>query len=211
MSQEGGFFNFTVFGRPKVNAQQRVRQWQREIRKQDRVLERQRRDITREENKVILEIKQASKKNDITNCKILAKEIVRSKKAKERIYTSKARLNSISMQLNEQLATLKVAGCLQKSTEVMQLMNRLVNLPQISATMRAMAREMEQTGLIEEMTDEVLGGLDDDDIEEEAETEVNKILDSILGNMPLATGADLKVEEDEELSQRITKLKSASA
>lgn len=38
--------------------------------------------------------------------KILAKEMVRSKKAKERLYTSRATLNSVSMQLQQQLCML---------------------------------------------------------------------------------------------------------
>jgi hypothetical protein len=36
----------------------------------------------------------------------------------------------------------KVAGAMQKSTQIMTMMNQLVKIPEISATMMAMSREM---------------------------------------------------------------------
>lgn len=39
-------------------------------------------------------------------------------------------------------AVLRVAGALQKSTEVMKAMQNLVKIPEISATMRDLSKEM---------------------------------------------------------------------
>lgn len=39
-------------------------------------------------------------------------------------------------------ATLRVAGSLQKSTEVMQAMQRLIRVPEVAAVMREMSKEM---------------------------------------------------------------------
>lgn len=39
-------------------------------------------------------------------------------------------------------ATLRVAGSLQKSTEVMQAMQSLVRVPEVAATMRDLSKEM---------------------------------------------------------------------
>ena len=55
------------------------------------------------ETKVKRSIKDAAKKNNMDVCKILAKELIQSKKAKNRIYTSKAQLNSVGMQMKNQL------------------------------------------------------------------------------------------------------------
>lgn len=41
-----------------------------------------------------------------------------------------------------QIATLKIAGTLQKSSEVMSMVNNLVKLPEISAQMQEMSKEM---------------------------------------------------------------------
>jgi charged multivesicular body protein 3 len=104
-------------------------------------------------------IKQLAKKGDIKSARILAREVVRSNKQKDRLSVSKARLGSIGTQLSQQLGTIslflatesliifhtamaKVSGSLQKSTEIMKLSNSLIRLPQISQTMREMSMEM---------------------------------------------------------------------
>lgn len=40
------------------------------------------------------------------------------------------------------LATLRIAGALQKSTEVMKAMQQLIKVPEVAATMRDMSKEM---------------------------------------------------------------------
>jgi charged multivesicular body protein 3 len=69
------------------------------------------------------------------------------------MYKSKAELNSVSMHLQQNLATYKLAGAIKKSADVMRMMNNLIKLPQLNQTMMVMAREMEKAGLIEEMID----------------------------------------------------------
>jgi charged multivesicular body protein 3 len=59
-----------------------------------------------EEQKLKRSIKELAKKGDKQNlqsAKTLAKELIRSRKAKERIYQSKAQLNSVSMQLSQNM------------------------------------------------------------------------------------------------------------
>lgn len=52
------------------------------------------------------ELKQLAKKGDAKNAKVLAKEVVRSNKQKDRLHVSKARLGSIGVQLSQQLGAL---------------------------------------------------------------------------------------------------------
>ncbi len=59
--------------------------------------------IQREEEKVKRSLKDAAKKGDKEVCLILAKEILHARKAISKIYTSKAHINSISMQMKNQL------------------------------------------------------------------------------------------------------------
>lgn len=103
-------------------------------------------------------MKQLANKSDVKSARILAREVVRSNKQKDRLSVSKARLGSIGNQLSQQLgkrpksfsdtladtheALLKVTGALQKSTDIMKLSNSLIKLPQISQTMREMSMEM---------------------------------------------------------------------
>ena len=66
-------------------------------------MDRQIRGIQREEQKVARQIKDAAKKGSLDAAKILAKEMVQSHRAVNKLYASKAHLNSVSMQMDHQL------------------------------------------------------------------------------------------------------------
>ena len=53
--------------------------------------------------KIQKSIKDAAKKGDKDVCYILAKELVQSRKATNKIYSAKAQLNSVDMQMKNQL------------------------------------------------------------------------------------------------------------
>ncbi|CAG2058246.1 unnamed protein product, partial [Timema podura] len=128
-----------------------------------------------EEDKVKRSLKEAAKKGDKGVCTILAKEVIRARKAVNKIHTSKAHLNSIMLQMKNQSATLRVAGALQKSTEVMQAMQNLVRVPEVAAAMRELSKEMMRAGIIEEMLEETMDTMEDpEEMEEEAGEEVDK-------------------------------------
>jgi charged multivesicular body protein 3 len=59
--------------------------------------------IQREEEKVKRSLREAAKKGDRDVCIILAKEVLRARKAIAKIHTSKAHLSSIQMQMKNQL------------------------------------------------------------------------------------------------------------
>lgn len=67
------------------------------------MLEREIRQLDQAASKVKAEVKKLAAKGDVRNAKVLAREVVRSNKQKDRLHTSQARLNSIGMQLNHQL------------------------------------------------------------------------------------------------------------
>ncbi|KAG9305552.1 hypothetical protein G9A89_003615 [Geosiphon pyriformis] len=188
------------FGK-KANPEEMVRKWRQNIRAQERALDRQLRGMDLEEQKVKRNLKQLAKKKDVKNAKVLAKELVRSRRQKDRIYTSKAQMNSIVMQLQHQLATVKVSGSLQKSTEVMKMVNTLIKLPEISKAMQELSMEMTKAGIIEEMIEDTMESLEESDVEEEAEEEVNRVLfeltDGKLGEAG-EVGAPLESKQQEE-------------
>ncbi|OZJ03115.1 hypothetical protein BZG36_03372 [Bifiguratus adelaidae] len=197
----------------KKTPEELVKKWRQEIRQQERGLEKQIRFIEVEESKVKKTLKQCAARNDAKTCKLLAKELVRSRKHKERLYTSKAQLSSINMQLNHQLATLKIAGTLQKSSEVMKLVNNLVRLPEVSRAMQQLSMELTKAGIMDEMVQDTLESLDDEEVEEEADAEVDKVLYEVTNGMlgeAGAVGAPLEqpeVEEEEEETEKMDVMK----
>jgi charged multivesicular body protein 3 len=167
-----------LFGEAKKpDMKEQVREWQKQLRLQMHGLDRQIFAIEREELKVKQSIKEAAKKGDLHVAKTLAKSLVQSKRAKSRLHTSKAQINSVCMQIQNQAAMLRVAGALEKSTTVMQAMSSLIKMPEIRDTMMALSREMTKAGLIEEVMDDTMENVfDEDGLEEEASAEVDKVL-----------------------------------
>ncbi|CAL8295774.1 unnamed protein product [Arctogadus glacialis] len=205
-----------------------INEWSLKIRKEMRVIDRQIRDIQREEEKVKRSIKDAGKKGQRDVCIILAKELIQSRRAVSKLYASKAQMNSILLSMKNQLAVVRVAGALQKSTEVMKAMQNLVKIPEIQATMRDLSKEMMKAGIIEEMMEDTFESMEDgEDMEEAAEEEVDKILFDItagaLGKAPskvtdalpemeaqgaTAASEDESEEDIEEMQSRLAALRS---
>ncbi|MED6246373.1 Charged multivesicular body protein 3 [Ataeniobius toweri] len=218
-----------LFGRtPDKPPKELINEWSQKIRKEMRVIDRQIRDIQREEEKVKRSIKDAAKKGQKDVCVLLAKEMIQSKRAVTKLYASKAQMNSVLLSMKNQLAVVRVAGALQKSTEVMKAMQNLVKIPEIQATMRELSKEMMKAGIIEEMLEDTFESMEDgEEMEEAAEEEVDKILFEItagaLGKAPskvtdalpelqpagAAAASDEETEEDiEAMQSRLAALRS---
>ncbi|KIK06654.1 hypothetical protein K443DRAFT_129598 [Laccaria amethystina LaAM-08-1] len=156
--------------------EERVRAWQVKLRSESRQLDREMRQLDIATNKARQSVKQLASKGDVKSARILAKEVVRSTKQKDRLSVSKARLGSIGTQLSQQVAMVKVTGSLQKSTEIMKLSNALMKFPQISQTMREMSMEMTKAGIMEEMLEDTFDLDEDEELDTEADAEVDKVL-----------------------------------
>ena len=156
--------------------------------------------------------------NDKVSVVALAKELVVSRKAKERMMTQKAQLMCIDMQLGSQIAMLKMQGAYQMSTEVMQAFGAIMSVGRMTDTMRTMEREMTKAGLISEMMDEAMDS--DPDLDEAADEEVANVMREIVPELALPTEAVPPAqsvaaptgEQDDELaamSRRLEALKAA--
>mmetsp|Transcript_1397 Transcript_1397/g.1457 ORF Transcript_1397/g.1457 Transcript_1397/m.1457 type:complete len:116 (+) Transcript_1397:192-539(+) len=112
------------FGKPKVDPIEQSKNWKRELTKESRRIEREISSIQREEQKVLKECKKLAQSGQLEAAKIIAKEVVQTRKAVERMYTTRAQLNSATMMIQNTIATVKLQGCMSKSVEVMEVMNK---------------------------------------------------------------------------------------
>jgi len=67
------------------------------------MLDSELRTMTRAQDKTKAQVKALAKQGQTKDAKLLARELIRSRKQSQRLHTSKARLNSINMQLQHQL------------------------------------------------------------------------------------------------------------
>lgn len=169
-----------LFGKKPTPAEL-AKQWQRELNSEARKIDRQISKIQVEERKAIAAAKQAAKKNDTVAVRMLSKDIIRSRHATRRMYTARTQMNSVGMQLQQQVSQLKLAGSMQKSTDVMRQMNSLTNVREVQQVMMAMSKEMARAGLIDEMMNDTIDdALDDDISDSELDAEVGKVVDEVM-------------------------------
>ena len=165
-------------------------------------------------------------KQAASETRTFARELLRIRKQSNRLATSKAQLNSVQMQVNEAFSVRKIEGSIKASTGIMKDVNTLVRLPELTGTMRQLSQELMKAGIIEEMVGDVIP---DDELmegeDEEAETEVDKVLGEILegklgknkvDQTPVGEPTTAEQEEDgaeqeatlEEMRGRLEALKS---
>lgn len=211
-------WGLNLFGdhNPRLTPEESAKEWKKQLKKEMRQMDRGLTRLGTAEKNAIKETKKLAKNGNPKAAKLLAREIVNIRKARNRMHASKAQLNSVVMSLQMSIANLKVAGCLSKSTDIMQAMGQLVKLPELQESMMDMAREMEKAGLVDEIVQDTFE-LAEPDIDIEADTEVSKIMNEITSGIftkdsdvattkpivtekPTATvfGAGEKEEEEEE-------------
>merc|ERR1711957_97235 len=99
-----------------------------------------------------------------------------------------------SNELTSMAATMRMASAMEKSSEVMAQMNSLVKCGEVADTMKEMSREMFKAGLIDEVMDDAMADMDGEEMEEEAEAEMDKVLESCA----LDAAARMKVLQPEK-------------
>ncbi|EPY51911.1 vacuolar sorting protein Vps24 [Schizosaccharomyces cryophilus OY26] len=158
--------------------QEQNRKWQSTLRKEQRNIDRQVLYLQNGKKKAEAQMKALAKQQDVSNMRVLAKELARANRHRKKLAESKAMLGSLSMQLNDQIAMYKVEKAMQSSTSIMQSVSSLVRLPQLSQTMRNLSMELTRAGILEEMRDEMIFPVEEEGLEEldDEDEEIKEIL-----------------------------------
>jgi charged multivesicular body protein 3 len=192
-----------MFGssKPKVDNVKQTREWKMTIRGCIRTIEHQIRDLDREEKGVVQSIRDAAKRRDEKSVRILARGLVESRELKKRMFCGRAHLMAINSQLQVQIATMRAAGCIQESAEIMTKMNDLMRIPEFSNMMRELGREMEKSGLIQELMEDAMENIGEVD-EEEVDKEVDKLMTELAIDFatkaPVAPQGALEKQKEKE-------------
>ncbi|KAF2145404.1 uncharacterized protein K452DRAFT_220640 [Aplosporella prunicola CBS 121167] len=159
----------------------------------------------------------AMAKQAAQDTRVFARELIRVRKQNARLQTSKAQLQSVQMQVNEAFSVRKIEGSIRASTGIMKDVNTLVRLPELTGTMRELSQELMKAGIIEEMVGDSLPDselLEDED--DEAETEVDKVLSEVLKDKlapaTVAPQPELEVpsqpvEEEEDQEEMLSQMR----
>uniref|UniRef100_A0A1I8JQZ7 C3H1-type domain-containing protein n=1 Tax=Macrostomum lignano TaxID=282301 RepID=A0A1I8JQZ7_9PLAT len=190
-----------LFGEKPKDPKEQVREMKSKLRKEGYRLDRDINAIQRKQKTAEAEIKKYCKSGNKSAAMVVAKEVLQTRKAVGRLYAAKAQMNSVMMEMDHQLAVTRMAGAMQKSTEVMHAMQKLVKVPEIQQTMMEMSREMTKMGIMDEMMEDAMSDVlgDDDQLEADADKEVDKVLfdltNGVMGTAPDAASKDAQQQQ----------------
>ncbi|KAI9291893.1 hypothetical protein K502DRAFT_110059 [Neoconidiobolus thromboides FSU 785] len=173
-----------LFGRRK-SPSEILRQHQRSLNKAQRELDRERTKMEQQEKKLINDIKKSAKNSQMGACKIMAKDLVRTRKQIQKFYQMRTQLQAVSLKIQTLNSTQQMSEAMKGATKAMKMMNGSLNLPGIQKIMMEFERENEVMDMKEEMMNDVMDDIMDEENDEEEETDliVSQVLDEIGINL----------------------------
>ncbi|KAF5331026.1 hypothetical protein D9619_005720 [Psilocybe cf. subviscida] len=174
----------TLFGRT-VTPAERLRQHQRSLTKAQRELDRERMKLEQSEKKLIADIKKSAKAGQLNACKVMAKDLVRTRRYVHKFYQMRTQLQAVSLRIQTLRSNQQMAEAMRGATRAMASMNRGLNLPSIQKIMNEFEKESSMMDMKEEMMSDAVD--DVMDAEEDEEEEGDKILKEVLDEI----GVDL--------------------
>lgn len=149
-----------IFGK-RMTPDEMLRKNQRALNKAMRDLDRERMKMEQQEKKLIADIKKMAKEGQMDSVKIMAKDLVRTRRYIKKFMVMKANIQAISLKVQTLKSQNAMAQAMRGVTRAMQNMNRQLNLPQIQKIMQ----EFEKQSEIMEMKEEIINDTMDDAME----------------------------------------------
>lgn len=196
--------------------QQKMRKYKRSLDRTCRELDRERAKLTNQEKKIQMEMKQMARKGETDALRIIARDLVRTRKNGQKMYLMRTQIQGISLHIQTMTATNEMIRAMKGVGQAMHTMNKQMNIPAMSKIMQEFEKESEMMG----MKDEVMGDTVDDvldtegDVEADTELEVQKAMDEaqieLEKQLRVSTGkvnTGAKLENDGELTNRLEAIK----
>ncbi|EKM82936.1 hypothetical protein AGABI1DRAFT_82635 [Agaricus bisporus var. burnettii JB137-S8] len=189
----------SLFGRT-VTPAERLRQHQRALAKAQRELDRERTKLEASEKKLVADIKRSAKSGQMNACKVMAKDLVRTRRYVQKFYQMRTQLQAVGLRIQTLRSNQQMADAMRGATRAMASMNRGLNLPQIQRIMTDFEKESSMMDMKEEMMSDAVDDVMDE--EEDEEEEGDKILKQVLDEI----GVDLS----QQLAEAPTGIAAAS-
>ncbi|XP_076445201.1 charged multivesicular body protein 2a-like [Babylonia areolata] len=168
-----------LFGR-KQTPEQMLRQNQRALNKAMRDLDNERKKMEQEEKKIIADIKKMAKQGQMDAVKIMAKDLVRTRRYVKKFIALRANIQAVALKVQTLKANNTMAQAMKGVTKAMATMNKQLKLPQIQKIMMEFEKQSEMMDMKEDMmSDAIDDALGDEEDEEESDAIVSQVLDEL--------------------------------
>lgn len=112
--------------------------------------------------------------------KIMAKDLVRTRRYIKKFVLMKANIQAISLKVQTLKSQNSMAMAMKGVTRALQSMNRQMNLPQIQRIMQEFEKQSDMMDMKEDMMNEVIDdAMGDEEEEEETDAVVKQVLDEL--------------------------------
>ncbi|KAG8230277.1 hypothetical protein J437_LFUL009450, partial [Ladona fulva] len=155
-----------LFGR-RMTPEEMLRKNQRALNKAMRDLDREKNLMEQQEKKIINDIKKMAKEGQMEAVKIMAKDLVRTRRYCKKFMLMKANIQAVSLKIQTLRSQNAMAQAMKGVTKAMQNMNKQLNLPQIQRILH----EFEKQSEIMDMKEEMMNDAIDDAMEDEGDEE----------------------------------------
>lgn len=185
-----------LFGK-RISPDEMLRKNQRALNKAIRDLDREKMKMEQQEKKVIADIKKLAKDGQMDAVKIMAKDLVRTRRYIKKFMVMKANIQAVSLKIQTLKSQNTMAQAMKGVTKAMQNMNRQLNMPQIQKILQDFEKQSEIMDMKEEMINDVIDdAMEDEADEEETDAVVSQVLDELglqlgekLNDLPSASGS----------------------
>jgi hypothetical protein len=178
---------------PKEKAKAAQKETKLTVRSNQRQMDRDIRDLDRQEKLLLQQIKARAKTAGVdpqkdSGLRAQARELVQLRKQREKLYETKAHLSSVGMQATAMASQVCMVTAMGNVSEALSAANGVMDAKKLGKTMAEFARQNETAQMKEEMMNDALAAaFDDDELEEEADDVTGQIL------------AELGVEMDQKM------------
>jgi len=197
--------------------EQMMREYKRTLDRTIRDLERERVRMQAQEKKTIAEMRKLARQNQMDAVKIMARDLVRTRRYITKFYEMKAEMQAVSLRLQTMKSTQTMTQCMKGVTKAMIGMNQQLNLPAMQRIMMEFEKQNEIMEMKQELVNDTIDDVMDSDGMEEKESNemIGQILDEIGldFNNKVGTGklqsAEEAAPEEEDLQARLEKLRKS--
>lgn len=177
------------------------------LKKSIREMEREIAANEREQKKTEMEIKKMAKKGEMNAVKLMARDLVRTKRFQTKLIQMKVNIQGINMKMLTMKSSQEMMSAMKNVGQAMGRMNAQMNLPKMQQMMMDFAKENEMMDMQQEMMGDAIDGVMEDEGDEEEEAEVvSKVLaeigldmDGKLGEAPTTAPGQAQAEAAPEV------------
>lgn len=157
-----------------------LRENKRTINRAVRELDREKKGLEREEQRLTIEIKKAAKEQQMGSVKIMAKDLVRTRQYITKFIEMRSHLQGCALKLQTVKSHHAMGEAMKSTAQAMYKMNKAINVPALTKMMAEFEKENAKTEIMQEIMGDTLDdALADENTEEEEQQVVDQVLDEI--------------------------------